>query len=130
MPGLPTIHAYHLIPAVASKARAVARHMQARGYEPSDCIAVGDSREDLEVSPVVGSFWLVANAITRDPFGCRGHGPHGRQARVDPYGAGVYEAVVTTLAEGVVRRCRPARGATRSPASARALSAPCCGGCR
>src|SRR5437660_3435727 len=67
MPGLPTIHAYHLIPAAASKARAVGRHMQARGYEPADCIAVGDSREDLEVSSVVGSFWLVANATSRDP---------------------------------------------------------------
>ena len=32
MAGLPVIHAYHLIPAGASKARAVARHMQARAY--------------------------------------------------------------------------------------------------
>ena len=67
MPGLPTVHAYHLIPAAASKATAVARHMQARGYAATDCIAVGDSREDLEVSAVVGAFWLVANALTRDP---------------------------------------------------------------
>jgi hydroxymethylpyrimidine pyrophosphatase-like HAD family hydrolase len=102
MPGLPTIHAYHLIPAVASKARAVARHMQARGYEPSDCVAVGDSREDLEVSPVVGSFWLVANAITRDPgLGAEVTGRAGVRLASDPYGAGVYEAVVTTLAERV-----------------------------
>src|SRR5205807_1011609 len=50
MPGLPVIHAYHLIPAAASKPRAVARHMQARAYEPQDCIAVGDSREDADVS--------------------------------------------------------------------------------
>jgi phosphoglycolate phosphatase len=69
------VHAYHLIPATASKARAVARHMQNRGYEASDCIAVGDSREDMDAASVVGRFWLVAN------------------------GAGVYEAVVTTLAE-------------------------------
>ena len=32
MPGLPIVRAYHLVPAGASKARAVARHMQARGY--------------------------------------------------------------------------------------------------
>src|SRR5438270_226214 len=54
MPGLDVIHAYHLIPAAASKARAVARHMRARAYASEDCVAVGDSREDLEVSSVGG----------------------------------------------------------------------------
>jgi phosphoglycolate phosphatase len=99
MPGLPTIHAYHLIPTAASKARAVARHMQARGYEAADCIAVGDSREDLEVSSVVGAFWLVGNAATRDPtLGAEVAGRPGVRLASDPYGAGVYEAVVTTLA--------------------------------
>ena len=67
MPGLPVVHAYHLIPAAASKARAVARHMQARGYAPADCIAAGDSREDMDAASVVGTFWLVANALERDP---------------------------------------------------------------
>ena len=62
-----SIHAYHLIPAGASKARAVARHMQARGYARADCIAVGDSREDMDAATVVGAFWLVANALERDP---------------------------------------------------------------
>ena len=66
-PASPIVHAYHLIPAAASKARAVARHMQARGYAPADCIAVGDSREDLEASAVVGAFWLVANATRARP---------------------------------------------------------------
>jgi hypothetical protein len=47
---VPIAHAYHLIPSGASKARGVARHMQARGYTPEDCIAVGDSREDLEAA--------------------------------------------------------------------------------
>ncbi len=67
MPGLPVVRAYHLIPAGASKARAVARHMQARGYAPEECIAVGDSREDMDAADVVGAFWLVANALERDP---------------------------------------------------------------
>jgi hydroxymethylpyrimidine pyrophosphatase-like HAD family hydrolase len=58
---------YHLLPRVASKARAAARHMQVRGYSPSECIAIGDSREDLGAAEVVGRFWLVANAIDRDP---------------------------------------------------------------
>ncbi len=66
MAGMPVIHAYHLIPSGASKARGVARHMQIRGYAPEDCIAAGDSREDMEAASVVGTFWLVANALERD----------------------------------------------------------------
>ncbi len=99
MAGLAVTRAYHLIPAGASKTRAVARHMQARGYAPADCIAVGDSREDMEVSSIVGAFWLVANAVEEDPTlaGDIAGRPRVRVAS-EPYGAGVYEAVVTTLA--------------------------------
>jgi phosphoglycolate phosphatase len=99
MPGLGVIHAYHLIPAGASKARAVARHMQARGLRPEDVIAVGDSHEDLGVAATVGCFWLVANAVEPDPgLPVLAGGPGVRLAS-DGYGAGVYEAIVTTLAE-------------------------------
>jgi hydroxymethylpyrimidine pyrophosphatase-like HAD family hydrolase len=100
MRGLATVRAYHLIPAIASKARGIARHMQARGYAPEDCIAAGDSREDLETASVVGAFWLVANALERDP-GLARELPDRPGVRIasESYGAGVYEAVVTTLAE-------------------------------
>jgi phosphoglycolate phosphatase len=100
MPGIDVVHAYHLIPSAASKARAVARHMQARGYVPSECIAVGDSREDMAVRDVVGAFWLVANALERDPL-LRSEltGQAGIRVADEGYGAGVYQAVVTTLAE-------------------------------
>jgi hydroxymethylpyrimidine pyrophosphatase-like HAD family hydrolase len=99
MPGLPLIHAYHLIPAGASKTRAVARHMQARGYRREDCIAIGDSREDIDAASVVGAFWLVANAIERDPtLASEIAGRAGVRVASDAYGSGVYEAVVTTLA--------------------------------
>jgi hypothetical protein len=100
MAGLPIVRAYHLIPAVASKAGAVARHMQNRGYRPEECIAAGDSREDMEAASAVGCFWLVANALTRDPT--LAHDVRGRdRIRVaeGAYGAGVYEAVIATLAE-------------------------------
>jgi hydroxymethylpyrimidine pyrophosphatase-like HAD family hydrolase len=98
--GLPVVHAYHLIPAGASKARAVARHMQARAYTPEDVIAVGDSREDLGVAGTVGCFWLVANALERDPgLASEAGGIASVRVASDGYGAGVYEAVVTTLAE-------------------------------
>jgi phosphoglycolate phosphatase len=101
MDGLPIVHVYHLIPEGASKARAIARHMQARGYAPEDCIAVGDSREDLDTSSAVGTFWLVANAIERDPgLQAAITGRRGIRLASERYGAGVYEAVVTTLAEG------------------------------
>lgn len=99
-PGISVVHAYHLIPAAASKARAVARHMQARGYVAEDCIAVGDSREDMEAAAVVGSFWLVGNALERDPTLVQELGRlDGVRVASEGYGAGVYEAVVTTLAE-------------------------------
>ena len=41
--------------------------MRARGSRRDECIAVGDSREDLGVAAEVGTFWLVANALERDP---------------------------------------------------------------
>ena len=82
-------HTYHLIPAAASKAAAVQLHMRARGYAPAECIAVGDSREDLGVAEVVGRFFLVANGpdvtgpnVTRTESG---------------HGVGFYEAVVSSL---------------------------------
>jgi hydroxymethylpyrimidine pyrophosphatase-like HAD family hydrolase len=99
MPALPIVRAYHLIPAGASKARAVARHMQARGYRPEDCIAAGDSREDMDAANVVGTFWLVANALDRDPTLAPDiAGRAGVRVASEAYGAGVYEAVVSTLA--------------------------------
>jgi hydroxymethylpyrimidine pyrophosphatase-like HAD family hydrolase len=100
-PEMAIVRAYHLIPAVASKARAVARHMQNRGYAAAECIAVGDSREDLGAAEAVGCFWLTANALSRDPTlaeEVRGRG--GVRVAAEPYGAGVYEAVLTTLAGG------------------------------
>jgi HAD superfamily hydrolase (TIGR01484 family) len=94
------VRAYHLVPKGASKARAVAAHMRARGYAPEEVIAVGDSREDLQTATSVGTFWLVANALEKDPT-MREALASVPNARVcdEAYGAGVYEAVVSTLAE-------------------------------
>ena len=96
---LDDVRAYHLVPRGASKGNAVARHMRAREIAPADAIAVGDSREDLETCMHVGAFWFVANAVERDPtlrdvIAGRGN-VHVAEAS---HGAGVYEAVVTTLA--------------------------------
>ena len=101
MPGLEITHAYHLVPRQASKAGAVAFHMRARGYEAEQCIAVGDSFEDLQVADVVGRFFVPANGPARDP------GIHAAIAGRDnvtvtegTMGDGFHEAVVSTLAAG------------------------------
>ena len=96
---LPQVRAYHLVPRGASKMAAVARHLRARGYAPEDAIAVGDSREDMATAEHVAAFWFVANALERDPSlreAIAGR-PNVRIAE-QSYGAGVYEAVITTLA--------------------------------
>ncbi|HEX8073982.1 MAG TPA: HAD hydrolase family protein [Thermoleophilaceae bacterium] len=99
LPGPP--HAYHLIPRGSSKATAVARHMQARGYAPSEAIAVGDSREDLDVARHVGRFFLVANAVERDPSIREAISGAGNVEVTEARnGEGFYEAVVRSLAEG------------------------------
>jgi hydroxymethylpyrimidine pyrophosphatase-like HAD family hydrolase len=99
LPGPP--HAYHLIPREASKAAAVARHMQARGFAPEECIGVGDSKEDLDVARVVGRFFLVANAMERDPSVREAvAGASNVEVTEAAMGEGFYEAVVRSLAEG------------------------------
>lgn len=97
---LEQIRAYHLVPLESSKAAAVARHRRIRGYEREECLGVGDSREDLGLAAHVGTFWLVANAVDRDPSlrPVVAGQPNVRVAE-EGHGAGVYEAVVTTLAE-------------------------------
>ena len=82
MPGIEHARAYHLVPAGASKAGGVAFHMRARGYTREECIAIGDSREDLGAAAVVQTFWLVANGAERDPTIQRGaHRQHPRDDR-------------------------------------------------
>lgn len=94
----PGMRAFHLLPRGVSKGRAVARHMRVRGYAPEECIAVGDSREDLTAAEAVGTMWLVANALDRDPL-LVGALPRNTRVAEAGHGGGVYEAVVTELAE-------------------------------
>jgi len=98
---LPHVRGYHLVPAGASKATAVAFHRRVRGYLREQTFAVGDSREDLACAAEVELFWLVANAVARDPTiseAIAAH-PNVRVAEAG-YGAGVYEAVISTLVGG------------------------------
>jgi phosphoglycolate phosphatase len=96
--GLSHVRGYHLVPAGASKAAAVAFHSRARGYSRDETFAVGDSREDLACAAAVGEFWLVANALAHDPTMREAIAAH-ENVRVSEsgHGAGVYEAVLATL---------------------------------
>jgi hypothetical protein len=78
----------------------VAFHLRARGFERAASFAVGDSREDLSCAPQVGAFWLVANAVEKDPSIREAMASYDNVRVAEAsHGAGVYEAVVTTLAE-------------------------------
>lgn len=98
MPGIERPRAYQLVPRDVSKAAAVAFHRRARGYAARECIAIGDSREDIGMAGAVGAFWLVANALERDPS-LRGALTAGVRLAEGRHGEGVYEAVMTELAE-------------------------------
>jgi hydroxymethylpyrimidine pyrophosphatase-like HAD family hydrolase len=95
---LPHVRGYHLVPVGASKAAAVAFHRQVRGYAREETFAVGDSREDLACAEHVGAFWLVGNAVERDPSIREAATAYGNVRVAEAgHGAGVYEAVVSTL---------------------------------
>ncbi len=101
MEGIEVAHAYHLVPGGASKAKAVGAHMRARGYTPEECIAAGDSIEDLDSAEHVGRFYCVANGPEKDPA------LRAALSRFDNVtvtegrmGDGVYEAVIGHLAAG------------------------------
>jgi hydroxymethylpyrimidine pyrophosphatase-like HAD family hydrolase len=98
---LDQVRAYHLVPRMVSKAGGLTFHRQARAYERDETIACGDSREDLQMAAAVRTFWLMANAVEQDPSMREAAGAAEGTVRIteDGYGAGVYEAVVTTLAE-------------------------------
>ena len=86
-------HTFHLIPADVSGAsggRARARPRRAR----DECVAVGDSREDLDVAAVVGRLFLVANAVAGDTSA------FSNVERTEAaMSEGFYEAVIRSLAE-------------------------------
>jgi HAD superfamily hydrolase (TIGR01484 family) len=94
------VHTYHLIPRGAGKAVAVAAHMRRRGLAREECVAVGDSRGDIEVAALVERFYLVANALELDPeITTAMSGLTNVVVTEEPMSHGFYEAVVRSLAE-------------------------------
>lgn len=86
-------HIMHVLPAAASKARAVAGDIAARAVAPADCLAVGDSRQDLDIGRVLGTVAIVANGASADPL-VASSAPWVTSAA---YGEGVLEAVEAWL---------------------------------
>jgi hydroxymethylpyrimidine pyrophosphatase-like HAD family hydrolase len=73
--------------------------MRARGYAPEECIAIGDSVEDLHVADIVGRFFVPANGPERDPALREAiAGRPNVTVTEGRMGDGVYEAVISTLA--------------------------------
>ncbi len=97
---LPHVRGYHLVPKGASKSAALALHRRVRGYAREETFAVGDSREDLACSDLVGEFWLVSNAVEHDPSIREAlRGRENVRVAEAAHGPGVYEAVISTLME-------------------------------
>ena len=97
-------HAYHLVPGGASKAKAVAFHMRARGYAPEECIGVGDSLEDLDAAVGRGE---ILRGRQRRPSAIRGCA---RRSAVGPTSRSPRAATATASTR---RWCRPwPRGAS------------------
>ena len=82
-------HIFHLLPASASKAAAVAADVAARGADAAACLAVGDSRQDLDMGRVVGHVAIVANGAEADPA----LAADAEWVTAAGYGGGVLEAV-------------------------------------
>lgn len=98
MPGIEVTHAYHLVPRGASKGNAVGAHMQARGYAPEECLAAGDSIEDLGAAEFVGRFICVANGPAKDVALREAIRGYDNVVVTDgEMGDGVYEGVVAAL---------------------------------
>lgn len=55
------VRAYHLLPRGVSKQVAVADDLRARGVEPEESMAIGDSPQDRTMAAVVGTYVQVAN---------------------------------------------------------------------
>lgn len=80
---------FHLMPAGAGKGPAVARDIARRGADARACLAIGDSRADLELVGVVGLMAIVRNGVDDDPALAE----QAQWVTNARHGAGVLEAV-------------------------------------
>ncbi len=62
----PDIHGYHIVPAGTSKAKAVRDDMEQRGFEPGECVSIGDGHGDIEMGEHTGSFVMMINGLRQE----------------------------------------------------------------
>ena len=62
-PNIKEIHAYHLIFKGCGKLSGVIKDREIRNIKKENCIAIGDSISDMEISDAVGIFFLVRNGL-------------------------------------------------------------------
>jgi hypothetical protein len=60
-------HCYHLLPAAAGKRSAVQKDKEIRGLRTPELVGIGESIEDMEISPEVGVYFVVRNGAEDDP---------------------------------------------------------------
>lgn len=89
------VHVFHVLPTAASKAAAVAAHLDQHGFDAATCLAVGDSGEDMAMGEVVGTFALVRNGADADA----GLAARARWITRASHGEGVLEAVRSWLGD-------------------------------
>jgi hypothetical protein len=66
-PDFPRPHCYHLLPAAAGKRSAVQKDKEIRGLRTEELVGIGESMEDMEISPEVGVYFVVRNGAEDDP---------------------------------------------------------------
>ena len=66
VPDFPHPHCYHLLPASAGKKSAVRRDKDIRGLKTEELAGIGESIEDIEISPEVGAYFVVRNGAEED----------------------------------------------------------------
>lgn len=60
-------HCYHLPPAAAGKRSALQNDKEIRGLRAAEVVGIGESVEDMEISPQVGVYFVVRNGAEDDP---------------------------------------------------------------
>jgi hydroxymethylpyrimidine pyrophosphatase-like HAD family hydrolase len=98
-PGLDVdqVHVYHLVPRGVSKAAAVAADLTARGLDPSEAVAVGDSPADVALAPHVGAVFVVPGGA----YAVGDDAPSNVFVTDGRYGEGFAEAISGLLPSGL-----------------------------
>ena len=57
------VHTYHVMPKGLTKGTGIKRFLEIRGWDPDECLALGDSPADCEMADAVGTFLFMSNGL-------------------------------------------------------------------